>query len=304
MAAKTPAGDMPRMVPDRDDIRSRNTTVQPDAKAKTPASAPPRTSKPAPAAPANQSWVMVTLLIVAGISIGYLALQQYSLTQLLTSYEERLELADERIVSLERSLTETDESVAMNGTAINAQFKAIKSEADLQMSEIRKLWDVTNKRNKKWIEDNQANLAKQETTVADMSKLVAAVEAGRTQDAALLESLQLDVTAEREKLASVSQTVEVVSQEMGTVNRAVESLVQSNVEEQVLTLTLKQEDLFAEQGALASSLSAQDNQLGDVQSSIKSIDAYRLDTNKRINSLTNQLDTLEARLTALTGSSP
>lgn len=301
MAAKTPAGDMPRMVPDRDDIRSRNTRQhsEPDSK-----QTPPRKSKPSASAPAQQSWVMVTLLLVAGVSIGYLALQQYSMTQLIASYEERIDLADERIVTLERSLTETDESVAMNGTAINAQFKAIKSEADLQMSEIRKLWDVTNKRNKKWIEDNQASLAKQENTVAALAKTVTAVETGRSQDAELLKSLQLDVTAEREKLAGVSQTVEVVSQEMGTVNRAVESLVKSNVEERVLTLTLKQEDLLAEQSALASGLNKQDRQLGDVQSSIQSIDAYRLDTNKRINSLTNQLDTLEARITALTGSSP
>ena len=296
MAEKTPIGDMPRMVPDRDDIRSRHSTVSNEPKVA------PKVKEPV--ASGGQSWVMVTLLIVAGIAIGYLALQQYSLTQLLNSYDERLELADDRIVSLERALTETDESVSMNGTAINAQFKAIKAESDLHMSEIRKLWDVTNKRNRVWIEENQASLKKQTEALATLTKSIGNVETAQASDIEKLASLEVQLEQESTRLAEFSAAIDSVQGDMGTVNRAIESLVNSNVEERILTLTLTQENLLAEQGKINSSLSNQGNQVDDVLATMKSIDAYRLETNKRLVSLNTQLDALETRLTALTGSSP
>jgi hypothetical protein len=243
-------------------------------------------------------------LIVAGVAIGYLALQQYSLTQLLNSYDERLELADDRIVSLERALTETDESVAMNGTAINAQFKAIKVESDLHMSEIRKLWDVTNKRNRVWIEENQASLKKQTDVVAALTKSIGVVETVQSSDIEKLANIEEQLIQESTRLTEFSAAIESVQGDMGTVNRAIDSLVNSNVEERILTLTLTQENLLAEQGKINSNLSNQGNQVDDVLTTMKSIDAYRLETNKRLVSLNTQLDALETRLTALTGSSP
>jgi hypothetical protein len=296
MAEKTPIGDMPRMVPDRDDIRTRHSTAPSEPKVAPKAKEPPSSG--------GQSWVMVTLLIVAGISIGYLALQQYSLAQLLNSYEERLELADERIVSLEQALTQTDESVAMNGTAINAQFKAIKAEAEFQMSEIRKLWDVTNKRNRVWIEENQQALKKQADVVGALIKTVGTVEAAQKAESGTLAALQTQVADEKAKIAEFATSLESVEGDIGTVNRAIESLINSNVEERILTLTLTQENLLAEQGQITNSVSEQSTQVDDMLVTLKSIDAYRLETNRRITTLNAQLDSLETRLTALTGSTP
>jgi chromosome segregation ATPase len=296
MAEKTPIGDMPRMVPDRDDIRTRHSTAPSEPKVAPKAKEPPSSG--------GQSWVMVTLLIVAGISIGYLALQQYSLAQLLNSYEERLELADERIVSLEQALTQTDESVAMNGTAINAQFKAIKAEAEFQMSEIRKLWDVTNKRNRVWIEENQQALKKQTDAVGALIKTVGTVEAAQKAESGTLAALQTQVADEKAKIAEFATSLESVEGDIGTVNRAIESLINSNVEERILTLTLTQENLLAEQGQITNSVSEQSTQVDDMLVTLKSIDAYRLETNRRITTLNAQLDSLETRLTALTGSTP
>jgi chromosome segregation ATPase len=298
MAEKTPVGDMPRMVPDRDDIRVRqpSATIEPKSK-------PTPKAKSEPAPQRGPSGVMVTLLIVAGIAIGYLALQQYSLTQLLNSYEERLVLADDRIVALERAMTETDESVAMNGTAINAQFKAIKKETDLHMGEIRKLWDVTNKRNRKWIEDNQASLKTQTTAVATISDAVSKLETAQTSDEASLTNLTEQIASERASVLELSSSLDQVGEEMGTVNRAIDKLINSNVEERILTLTLTQENLMAEQGQSDNQINSNQSQINELLTTLKSIDAYRLETNRRLSALTTQLDSLDSRIVAISGTS-
>ncbi len=294
MAEKTPVGDMPRMVPDRDDIRRRVAPAQAERK--------PNVIKKEPDAKGS-SWLMAVLLIVAGIAIGYLALQQYSLTQLLNSYEERLELADERIVSLEQSLTQTDESVALNGTAINAQFKAIKSETDLHMSEIRKLWDVTNKRNKTWIEENQANLAAQTKTVAALEASIKTLETGQTSGQAEVVALKQQLDEQIAVFAKLEQQISQTSEEMATVNRAIESLINGNYEERLLTLTLNQENLLAELGKADQQSTANADQISEMMVTLNAIDTGRLETNQRLSALSTRLDTLNAKVTALTGTS-
>lgn len=293
MAQKTPIGDMPRMVPDRDDIRRRSHPV-PEKKP---------SGKPGPKEPSSggASWMMITLLLVSGAAIAYLALQQYSMTQLLTSYEERLELADDRIVSLERALTETDESVSMNGTAINAQFKAIKGETDMQMSEIRKLWDVANKRNRQWIEDNQAALASQQEKIAGLSTKITAVETAQGADQERLAEVAAQLATEQTRVASLVSGFEEVDAELGTVNRAIESLLQTDYEERILTLTLTQENLQAEQGTLNATVSDNLASLNELQETLRAVNAGRQETNARLSALRSQLDTLDARVTGLTG---
>lgn len=293
MAEKTPVGDMPRMVPDRDDIRQRS-NIQPKRE---PAPAPVKVEKPA-----QTSWVMITLLLVAGVSIGFLALQQYSMTQLLNSYEERLELADDRIVYLERALTETDESVALNGTAINAQFKAIKTETDFQMSEIRKLWDVANKRNRTWIEDNQAAIKGQAGKVGSLETSLASLQESQASDESVLTSLTTELNTEKSKLLAAESELNGLEEEIATVSRAIESMIAANYEERMLTLTLTQENLLAEQGGIDSKIDGNASNIGEIQASIESIDAYRLETSQRLSAILNQIESLDARITALTGS--
>lgn len=318
MAEKSTPGSMPRMVPDRDDIRQHKPSTGQERKG----GEEKRTSAPVPH---KTSWATVTLLIVLGVAVGFLALQQYSMYQLQASYEERLALADERIVNLEKALTQTDESVAFNETAINAQFKAIKTDTDLHMSEIRKLWDVSNKRNRGWIEENQNAVAAQLEQIkkaqADLSEL-AESQAGSDSSIAELgdqfeqlsnvELAKLEQAIEQNLLTveqninavelnlqavqSNQEEITAVSSRLADVGLKLDSLEQSNLEERLLTLTITQENLLAEQTRNSANLA-------EVIENIKAIDAGRLETSKRLTSLTNQLDTVNARVTALTGSS-
>ena len=291
MANKSPVGDMPRMVPDREDIRRRQSNTLPPAERQQPAKS-------------GGSWVLILLVIISGIAIGYLALQQYSLHQLLGSYEERLELADERIVNLERALTETDESVAMNGTAINAQFKAIKTETDMHMSEIRKLWDVANKRNRNWIEENQAALEKQDqnlnSALANLAKVVKAQEV----DAAAIADLNNQATASQKAIKALQSSFAGIDDDLNALEQTMASLASNNFEEQILTLTLNQENMLAEQNKVAASAETNANQLATVVKQLAAVDASRLETSRRLSALSGQIETLGAQLTELTGTSP
>ncbi|MFQ3229694.1 MAG: chromosome segregation ATPase [Reinekea sp.] len=298
MPESKPTNELPRMVPDRDDIRVRTSPRQPEAK---PSAKAPRASKPS--SPKNHSWLNTVWVIIGGIAIAYLALQQYSLNQTITSYEERLVLADDRIVFLEQSLTQTDESVAMNETAINAQFKAIKSDADIQMSEIRKLWDVTNKRNKAWIEDNQAELKSLSKLIdtanakaATLESTLSGIKSNSEQNAVLIGQLG-NQTQEQQRLLSDAQvTVTALQQQMAEVSL-------TELEEQIVSIRFAQENLLAEQGLLTDNDAAFTQKLSVLQTDVGSVSASRLETNKRLSALTKQIEALDARLTAVAGPS-
>lgn len=297
MVDKSVPDSIPRMVPDRDDIR-KHTPVTKERK-------PVPEAKPAKPVRGNKSnWGSVLLLSLLGVAVILLALQQYSQYQLQQSYEERLALADERIVNLEKALTQTDESVVFNETAINAQFKAIKADSDLHMSEIRKLWDVSNKRNREWIEENQTAIAQQLKQIDAARASLNALATQQQTDTAAIESInnQMVGLASADELQSLSTSLEQSRQELvllGTevteVNDQLSALSQANLEERLLTLTLTQENLLAEQTDNTASLA-------EISQHINAIDAGRLETNKRLTALTNQLDTLNARVTALAGS--
>ncbi|MFT4675019.1 MAG: uncharacterized membrane-anchored protein YhcB (DUF1043 family) [Reinekea sp.] len=334
MAEKTPAGDLPRMVPDRDDIRSRNVRTNPERKPAVEKKTSDVQSR------SHTSWVVALFLIVAGIAIGYLALQQYSAVQLLNSYEERLMLADERIVSLEQSLTQTDESVSMNGTAINAQFKAIKVETDLQMDEIRKLWDVSNVRNRTWIEANQAALADQLKNVGLINDSLSTVQLGQAEEVEKLASLSDQLSIEKtergqsdqkfeqalvqieqqfeqfdEVEQQLAQDIERITADLSAASSTLNSILDANYAEQILTLSLTQElaaaerdQIIAEQGESAAeqdkfSAKQQINtaNITELLGAIEAVDAGRLATNKRLTALSGQLDSVSAKVMALTG---
>lgn len=297
MGNKSPVGDMPRMVPDREDIRSRqvktpNTQERP--------SGAHQTEK----TKSGNGWALIVLVLVSGIAIGYLTLQQYSMNQLLASYEDRLELADERIVTLEQSLTETDESVAMNGTAINAQFKAIKAETDMQMSEIRKLWDVANKRNRNWIEANKDTLEKQSKNLDSAMANLAKVAETQKADAVVIADLNNLVSGSQKTVNELKNSFVDINESIAGLEQNIAQVMANNYDEQLLTLTLTQENMLAEQNKVGSSADENTLKIANILSQLEAIDASRVETSRRLSALNGQIETLGSRLTELTGSSP
>ncbi|TXR53927.1 hypothetical protein [Reinekea thalattae] len=281
MSDKPNVGSIPSMVPDRDDIRERH-TPPPSPPPKEPVDDIPFDDD---YLPSKTPWGLVASVVVLAIAAIFMAYQQYSLHQLQASYEERLELADDRIVSLERALNQTDESVALNETAINAQFKAIKADTDVHMSEIRKLWDVANKRNKNWIEENQAALKSQLASVNAAEKSIDELADQLNSSDQAVSSLKGQLSPLQQLTQSNKQELASMTQQLNSLSDKLEGALQANIEERLISLTLTQEDLLAEQASYSRQLQA--------------IDASRLETSKRLTALASQLDALSARLDAL-----
>jgi len=299
MADSKPVNELPRMVPDRDEIRTRKGSGQ-ESKPTGSGSAP----KPAPSTPRGSSgslvWVALLVLFAALVGVGLMA---YSQNQMLASYEERLQLADDRISSLERSMNETGESVAMNETAINAQFRAIKSETDMQMSEIRKLWDVSNKRNREWIEENQQAIGKLQTDLQAQTDQLAALSTNLDQQSQTMNTLASRLDSQQQNASQRAETLASVQQQMTALNEDLESIDLASLEERLISLTLGQETLQQEQGDMRSSVQDMNATVQELDETIQAIDASRLDTNRRLVTLNDQLQALEAKVSALTGSS-
>ncbi len=118
--------------------------------------------------------VALVALLVAIAGGGWFLVTQH---EELRSTKSTLEEASRRIAALEERSRLTDESLSLSEEGTNEQLTFWESE-------IRKLWDVSNKRNKAWIEGNQAAIAGTEKSLgaalADMDSVKSAVSRHET----------------------------------------------------------------------------------------------------------------------------
>ena len=95
---------------------------------------------------------LILAILVAGLVMaGWFIANQH---QLLNAEQAELTSSQARIAVLEDRLRITDEAMTNTG-------QDTKEQIGFWESEIRKLWSVTNERNRKWIKDNEAAVKKQ-----------------------------------------------------------------------------------------------------------------------------------------------
>ena len=99
---------------------------------------------------------VLAVLVAAVAAAGWFILEQQDQ---LASNSQILVDANRRIGVLEERLRVTDEELLESGEDIVKQLAFWEDE-------IRKLWDIANKRNKRWIEENQANVDKLGRSIA------------------------------------------------------------------------------------------------------------------------------------------
>ncbi|WLQ15212.1 hypothetical protein O5O45_04615 [Hahella aquimaris] len=135
---------------------------------KAPATKPAEPKKAAPVAeapveayvrlsrPAQWAIVFVFILVLTFALIGYWQVKNQQ--QTILSLQNQLQQATQYIsqsklvtARLEGQINQTDATMAQSGNEMARELKTLDSE-------IRKLWDVSNKRNKQLIEDNQKAL--------------------------------------------------------------------------------------------------------------------------------------------------
>ena len=202
---------------------------------------------------------LILAVLVAGLVIaGWFIANQH---QLLTAEKQALDAAESRIALLEDRLRMTDESLMDSE-------KDTEEQIGFWESEIRKLWAVSNERNRKWIKDNEAALAKLtktltaiETSNRDLGTAVGRHEAAFKQQQAIIDQLT-SVEISIQQLASTQRDI------VDKVNSASQSVASLNA-------------------GLA-------GRVTENEQAVAAIDAYRVQVNNRLASIERRLDNLGA----------
>lgn len=123
----------------------------------------------------GRSWVFSVVATMLLLACGALSYQVWSVGGKLSATENELADAVKRIDQLSHEVFATGSSVTESGTAIEKKFKFFDSE-------IRKLWDVSNKRNKAAIKKNTGQV---QSLNSSLKKNAAQIKSGETKLSAL-----------------------------------------------------------------------------------------------------------------------
>lgn len=200
---------------------------------------------------------LVLAVLVAGLVLaGWFIANQH---QLLTAEKKALDAAESRIAHLEDRLRTTDETMSDSD-------KDQQQQIGLWESEIRKLWAVSNERNRGWIKDNEAAIAKLTKSLAsieasnrDLGTAVGRHEAAFKQQQAIIDQLtSMEISIQQ--LASTQRDI------VDKVNTASQSVASLNA-------------------GLA-------NRVKENEQAVAAIDAYRVQVNTRLANIERRLDSL------------
>ena len=200
-------------------------------------------------------------LVIAGFGIGgwFVFNQQ---RQLLASERDQAETED-RLERLEARARATDETMTEAGEETNEQL-------NFWESEIRKVWDIANKRNKKWIQDNQGAIASHRSTLSSVE--------------ASLADLRSAVSRNDTQLQQQGEIIERLS----------------DVQEQVRTLVRQQRDLVdkvnTSHQVVATLKASIEGRVQKIEEAISAIDGSRRQTGAQWTRLRDRLDALEQQL--------
>ena len=199
--------------------------------------------------------------MIAGFGIGgWFVFNQQQ--ELLASERERVQTGD-RLQYLEARLRATDETMTEAGEDTNEQL-------NFWESEIRKVWDIANKRNKKWIQDNQAALASHQSTLNSVESSLA--------------DLRSAVSRNETQLQQQGEIVERLA----------------DVQEQVRTLVRQHRDLVdsvnTSRQVVATLKASLEPRVEKIEEAISAIDGSRRQTGAQWSRLRDRIEELERQL--------
>ena len=192
-------------------------------------------------------------VLAAGLAAAgwFIANQQ----RLLTEEQLRVADANTRIEALEDRLRMTDQVLSETDAETGEQI-------DFWESEIRKLWTISNERNRKWIQDNQRLLQSQKKTLQ-----------------------ALDSTDK-----SLKSTVARHEKALGRQQEVADQL--AAIELQLQRVLRGQRDLVDKVNAAAQTVAGMDSSVDDHEQAIAAIDSYRRQFNTRLVDIEQRLDEL------------
>lgn len=246
-------GDL-SMKPTRDELAQRQTSRGKPAKSNTPKS--PKAPGPAPASSQGGLWSVLIVLIVCSAGGGwYLWDKIERLQSSLTRSTESLVSAEKALSDLQMRLENRDNTLSKSGDQMIEDIKLLDSE-------VRKLWDLSNKRNR----SNIAELSKQ------------------------LKSLQSDLKASKGTVSGMSKEVKASASQLSALKKQINEMQESNATLASSTDVLKKE--LKQMKTVLGSAADFDDRITSLEVAIKAIDAHRSQVNGRLEKLDKEVGSL------------
>lgn len=232
--------------------------------------APPgRTAPPGPGRPGRRRpagggqgpWVIATVLLGICLLLGGAWLWR-ELAGMRAQLDASLQASQQKLGNLESQLSATDESLSQSSGKVRETLQ-------LHDSEIRKLWDVSNKRNRDWIQENQAAIRKLDAQRTELGKLVAGLQ---TQLATLRqqqEAAGVQRNQQQTQLDLVAETVKQLERRIAGQREALARL-------EALLPQVEQLAALQRQGA------GLGKRMEEIEAAIAAFDAYRRQVNNRL----------------------
>lgn len=234
--------------------------AQPASGSARPAKRPNPSSRAVPAA-ANNTWLYVS----AGLGLMLLVISVYffrEMQHMQARLDATLDQSSEQLGSLASQLSATDET-------LNQSSDQVRDTLAFHESEIRKLWDVSNKRNKDWIQANQAAISKLEKQRAETAKSITALQT----DIAALKKQNQQIAMQRNQM---QVQLDLASESVRQAEASVAS--QKKIVDQVSQILPALKTMAAAQ-AKGEGL---DTRLADIEAAIAAFDVYRRQVNTRL----------------------
>ena len=212
--------------------------------------------------------LMVVLLLLVIGACAWLGQQVLSLQEKQLASDNALQLERSRVESISAQVHETGSSFVETGNVLESKFKFFDSE-------IRKLWDVAHKRNRKAIESNQAGVA-------------------TAQKAADANQSQLKNIASKQ--SSLSADLEGLNRTLKAENTALRAML----DEQNEQLLLLKGQLEVVQARFQDWPNDLNERVASNEEAVKAIDASRQQLIRRLMQLQEQLDAVQKGSVAAT----
>ncbi|KEQ19765.1 hypothetical protein [Endozoicomonas numazuensis] len=199
------------------------------------------------------TWLLLVMIIVLGAGGVW---QFKMMQQELAETRQALKATQEKLSTVTGEVTATGENLDQSGSALRSELKVMDSE-------IRKLWDVANKRNRQWILINKDNIVK---------ALKEAEEAGNTADKANGQLSEL-----QKRIREMDQLMKAISTEqLAAQSEMTDSLTKFNKQ------VAEMKKLVADQKKLQAELT---KKVEDQQQAVKAVDSFRIQVNRKLQQL-------------------
>lgn len=197
----------------------------------------------------NGLLVFVIALMAVVMGIGGYAL--YEANQLLIAGQKNIEDLDARLAA-----TGTDVSKTLQ--TMQAGIKDLTDGLKANEHEIRKLWDVSNKRNRNWIKNNEKEITKASVLIAEVASELGTLEAAASDAVSEVDDLRTKVLLTEgqiqdqvDHLIATQRELSILEKQMKEVDEAIQAIDLHRIQ-------VNQEIRFLKEGLRSQGVSVQE----------------------------------------------